>query len=829
MTVLNAKTKCMKKYLLVSVLLLLMVTAFSQPKAKQKNKPPTQSEMNKMMEDAMKGMSGEEKAEMRKMMKGVMPALQENNNTIADYPEFTSNKQLVPKKDPGRVAALSTKKLLQSDIAAYTSSLFNKIITKGDASEIALVKKIIAQNPKANAIGGAAVLCMLQGHPQAAMALSMKAVLADPSNANWQNNMASLLTQYGYPEHAIPVLQKLKAQFPRNSTVLNNLGHAWLGLGETDSAETNIKRAGGLNPNHPEAKQTEGVIEEIDGNTDKATDDYIKAMENSPNPFTEMLINNSSGQSKLSKIDFEKLKRSITIYEYFPKDWMPEVPLLSCHVDGYVNDYATIKGYEKMTNRLTEKLELMTNELSREVENLADKGEAEFVKTMHKETMKGLSFMSKPAVSVLSLLMNYKINWLLEFAEEVKDLEKLAAGYELEYKNATKDLRGEHKVTCPKYDAAANKYMQAVNPLIKKFYSEKAEEFRQWVNAYITWSWYVAGNPKNIVLIQSLGFVGSLETMYTSAMGQLAINGSCNVQRETAPKDITEPEIPNFTCPVVVRIPVGADWQQLSNAAKNFDNNSTGTRQNTNNPVPHSSIAFGADHNSIAQAGRDPFAKSANGSISPGMINDELTPLSKIPLDDLTPLPKIPLDDLTPLPKISPDDLTPLPDLRKSKLAKELLKKMMKADCKNVKDSKDILKEALERMMKGVKELEAYENLIEQIKSLESEIEQKENDAAKKEQLKKQIEKMQQETDKMDKYEEVQGSRKEMEKIMKEMDAMDDKKFMKEKFDKIMQSVDDMEAAPAILKGIQQNGLQPSISSGLQAPGTFTPVKGLFN
>ena len=56
-----------------------------------------------------------------------------------------------------------------------------------------------------------------------------------------------------------------------------------------------------------------------------------------------------------------------------------------------------------------------------------------------------------------------------------------------------------------------------------------------------------------------------------------------------------------------------------------------------------------------------------------------------------------------------------------------------------------------------------------------------------------------------------------------------DKKFMQEKFNKIMQAVDEMEAAPAILKSIQQNGLQPSISSGIQAPGTFTPVKGLFN
>jgi molecular chaperone GrpE (heat shock protein) len=108
------------------------------------------------------------------------------------------------------------------------------------------------------------------------------------------------------------------------------------------------------------------------------------------------------------------------------------------------------------------------------------------------------------------------------------------------------------------------------------------------------------------------------------------------------------------------------------------------------------------------------------------------------------------------------------------------------------------------------------------------EIEQKEADAQKKQQLKNQIQRMQQETDKLDTYDQVQASSKEIEKIIKEMDAMDDKKNMKDGFDKIMRAVDQMEATPSIAKDIQQNGLQASISSGVQVPGTFTPQKGLF-
>jgi len=230
-------------------------------------------------------------------------------------------------------------------------------------------------------------------------------------------------------------------------------------------------------------------------------------------------------------------------------------------------------------------------------------------------------------------------------------------------------------------------------------------------------------------------------------------------------------------------------------------------------------MAYGVGLTSIAEPGRDPFVKSANGSMTPGMINDdELTPLSKIEKDW----------SLTPLPNIPKDELTPLPDLRKSKLAKELLHKMMTADCNDIKTTKQNLKDQLDRMMKGVKELEAYEHVIEEIKRLENEIAQKETNQQKQEQFKSQMEKMMEEVNKMDKYEQIKNSQKRIEEIIKEMDIMDEKKIFKEQSKKIMSLIDEMENTPTVLKDIQQNGLQSTISSGLQAPGTFTPQKGLF-
>ena len=729
----------MKKYFFTLTILFAASIAFAQPgkkpAAKQKASPqkaPAQKEMDKMMEEEMKGMSEDEKTEMRKMMKTVMPSLQEHNDKIADYPEFTSNKQLVPKKDLARINFIPKKKLVQEDMAAYAATLFNKIITRGDAAEVALAKKIIVQNPKPNAIGGAAVLCMLQGHPQAAMALSIKAVQADPSNANWQNNMASLLTQYGYPEQAIPVLQKLKNQFPRNSTVLNNLGLAWLGLGETDSAMANIKRAGGLNPNHPEARETEGVIEEVNGNTDKATEDYIKAMENAISPFTEILIKNNNGQSKLDKIDFEKLKRSITIYEYFPKDWI-KIPILYDNVSAYENNMSIKNGYEKMFTQLKSTIDTMAEASSAEVAALLEDSVA-FVKTMMEENIKGVNMMSKPAGIVQNILQAYLNKWMADYTKQGG---QLMENMNTKHMEMTKSGNNDK---CPDFDKKNNEFLVYANPLIRNFYTKKIEEFRMWLNAFCTWSWYITGNPKNTILTNCIAWTAAITGMYEGAIhDQYAIEKSCVKQNGDAVTNIPVPAIPNFTCPAIVSIPVGADWQQLSNAAKNFDNNTSGAKQNAKNPVPNGSTAYGADGNTIAQAGRDPFTKTANGSITPGMINDnELTPLSKIPLDDLTPLQEIPLDDLT-----------PLPDLRKSKLAKDLLKKMMEGDCSKVKDQKQVLRE--------------------KIKQMADEMETGSEKAADKESLKQ------------------------------------------------------------TLQNVEKNGLQPSISSGIQAPGTFTPIKGLFN
>jgi len=825
-----AKITSMKKYLLTSGILLLAGFVFAQqPKRNQKEKEKSsQSQMNKAMEDAMKDMSEEEKTEMREMMRSVMPEMTEKKSTVADYPEFTSNKQLVPKKDVGRISSIPKKEITQVDMSLYARNLYNKIMVKGDAAEIAIIKKIIAQMPKANALGSAAILCMMQGHPQAAMALSMKAVQGDPANANWQNNMASLLTQYGYPETAIPILRKLQTEFTGNSTVLNNLAYAWLGLGETDSAKVFAGYAIRANSNHPDAKLCGGLMEELNGDPIKATEKYVEAMEDAVNPFTEQMIKNNNGQEKLENLDYEKIKRSITIYEFFPKDWI-KIPKLSDNVSGFETDRGIQNGFGKMIVNLQDKIDELKNASEVEFDALSDKGEDEFTKEMMKESMKGLNTMSMTAVNIMNVLQKHLVKMQAENIQK-----QLAFTEEIDKKRAEM-TRFEKNDKCPDYDRKNNEFMAYANPLIRQFHANQIEEFRTWINAFCTWIWYIAGNPKNTVMTMCLAWAASITEFYANAVhDQETFAKSCVKSSGDGVANIATPDIPNFACPVVVSIPVGAEWRQLSKSSKNFNNNSTGIKQNANNPVPNTSIAYGIG-NMIAQPGKAPFIKTANGNFSPSMINstdDELTPLSKIPLDELSPLSKLPKDeDLNPLPKIPLDDLAPLTDLKKSKLARELLKSMMSADCNKKKTPKKPRKfivgvgeleyeTPIIEFIVGVGELEYETPIIEFIVGVGKIIihpptSKESGSFGETIPLKS--------GDLNEVFTAEDGSTfvfgvGEIKLDEPKNKSVSDVITKDKKFIELKSNIDHY----------NNNGLQPSISSGLQAPGTFTPNKTLF-
>ncbi|MDO9257914.1 MAG: hypothetical protein Q7U54_20535 [Bacteroidales bacterium] len=673
------------KNILLLILMFSIGYAVAQTKPASRETKPSQSEIDKMMEDATKGMSAEEKAEIEKMMKGVMSEV--GTKPGSAVVPFTDNKKLVPVKDLNRINRIPKKVFTDADVNTNTAFLYSKLMAKISAPEKAIITGVLQQSPKGSVLMEAAIISFMQGHNEAAMGLALKAVQAEPKNANHQNNLAAILSQSGYPEKAIPYLKKISAQYPSNSTVLHNMGYAWLSLGQIDSAQRLFAYAAVRNPNNPETKLCRGVIEEIKGDPKKAADNYVESFEDVPNPFTEDLAKNVKADGQHGKMDFDKMKSRIVIYEYFKKDWIV-IPALSDNVSAYEKNSSIKNGYSKMFEELNAKLGSMAEASSAEIKDLADKGVVEFTETMMNESIKGINMMSKPAAYVQIILDTYVKEWIENYQKEGSALmEKINKAQMVMTKIEDNDK-------CPDTDRKNNEFLVYANPLIRKFNDKKNEEFRVWLNAFCTWRWYITGNPQNTVMTECIGWTAFLAGMYQSAIdNQYALEKACIDQKSDGALKITVPTIPNFTCPAVVTFPVGMDEMQLGSETTNFDNNDWDIKQAEGTTMPNVTLSMGVDKNDITEPGKygNPYVKTGNGSINASGINctesddNELMPLSKI-LDELASLPVIPSNELAPLNPAYLNNnkklgVTDYKKMRNAELARKLLKEMMKTKC----------------------------------------------------------------------------------------------------------------------------------------------------
>ena len=279
----------MKKYLFMSVMMLLMVASNAQTKTKPGEKPPTQQEMQDMMKEmqnAMDEMSEEDKKEMEKM--GVqMPDLNKIQQSVSGVSDadlqraFEDENRIVPKRNESRIAAIS-QKVNDATLADYLAAIQKKITeqlpadvkTTGD-----MVINFIQSNAKnSSETGNMANAFWIAGKPTLALFIMGKICSDDPRNTDNLNNYAAMLTMHNAQHLAIPILNNLNEKFPGNSTLLNNLGQAWFGLGEILKAEEYLDSAIRIYAYHPQANLTKATIEESRGNTAQAVEAIKKSI-----------------------------------------------------------------------------------------------------------------------------------------------------------------------------------------------------------------------------------------------------------------------------------------------------------------------------------------------------------------------------------------------------------------------------------------------------------------------------------------------------------------------------------------------------------------------
>ncbi len=326
----------MKNYLLSLILLLLTGAAFAQSKPKQKSaeKPPTQKEMNEMMNEmqkAMNEMSPEDKRMMDSM--GIkMPdikSIKKNVSGISDAQlkkAYEDENRIVPQKDAARINMALATTVSNGEMSAYIIKTHQAVLLKLTPAAKTKAATIYQQIKSLNrSVANAAVGLWMDGKPTLALYIMGEACKADPANAINLNNYASFLTMCGAEQIALPILNNLNKRYPKNSSILNNITQAWLGLGDIPRAEKYADSTIRIYAYHPQANMAKCLIEESKGNIPAAIAAAKKSIRK---------VYSTEKDNKLKKLGYDLNSDDINWDRPMPQDALglgkfnwPEYPL----------------------------------------------------------------------------------------------------------------------------------------------------------------------------------------------------------------------------------------------------------------------------------------------------------------------------------------------------------------------------------------------------------------------------------------------------------------------------------------------------------------------
>lgn len=326
----------MKRSLFLLFLMVASVIVFAQPakKKNEKEKPPTQKEMEDMMKEmqaAMDQMSPEDKKMMDSM--GIkMPntkSIQKNISGISDAQlkkAFDDENRIVPQKDAARISIALATTLNNATISGYINKTHVAVLEELSANAKSKALEVLQQaNKLKSSVANTAVGLWIDGKPTIALYLMGEACKDDPSNAVNLNNYAAFLTMAGAPQLSLPILMNLNNRYPKNSSILNNITQAWLGLGDISRAEKYADSTIRIYASHPQANMAKSVIEESKGNIPAAIAAAKMAISKSYSTEKE---------NRLKKLGYDLKDKDLDWDRPMPKDPMglgkfrwPEVPL----------------------------------------------------------------------------------------------------------------------------------------------------------------------------------------------------------------------------------------------------------------------------------------------------------------------------------------------------------------------------------------------------------------------------------------------------------------------------------------------------------------------
>lgn len=534
-------------FIVVSLLSISLTNVAQQP-------APSQSEINKMIEEAMKqqGMTEAQKTEMRKSM-------EQANELLKQIPEMNSMGNIgapeLPVIPPKQTATLSKIPVINSEteLTKYTAGLLGDCKKNISATIIKSVDDFFAAHQNNEVvINNAGAFLLLQQNPLASVYASVKSVSLKPAAFLLQNNLAVILIQTGYPEFAIPLLQYLLVKYPLPE-IYNNLAQCYLSLGDIVNAKKYFIFCIQKNPDHVAAHSAMALILSHEGNIAEATVHVKKALKNGYSESAEALMNKHK-----MKITYPDIKPVIA--EYFnPQKYKPVSPATS------VDDVEMTDMMRNSFNELYQNWQAKSLALS-EQEN--QKKEQENI-GQNMNRVRGYVFktpLSRKAKLITDLLRQDYYNffsrdpraeYMAVSKSLYKDLEaKMKAIDEQAWEGVAKD--------CERRKEVVNKYLLESAKNHEAYQNKTVFKHYDWINQNLQWMRFLLNGSEYrqqmyeliTEYFRTIDSYSDLQQIYPIPRNVAGICKNVKPQEDKGIEDSLTVE--EEDCPIKIEIPLGA-------------------------------------------------------------------------------------------------------------------------------------------------------------------------------------------------------------------------------------------------------------------------------
>jgi hypothetical protein len=224
---------------------------------------------------------------------------------------------------------------------------------------------------------------------------------------------------------------------------------------------------------------------------------------------------------------------------------------------------------------------------------------------------------------VYPAISRYLNTFLPNYIQERDSVEQHVNDRQKELDKALELIQMKHlekDAYCEAENEEKNKYLEEVNPVILKFYVKKQEEFRIWLNAFITYTLWDQRISMNVRLRDCWAYIRIFFSYHVFAVNSLRYE--CSSCRPPATEDsmlhMKSLKLPKIDCPVNINIPLGMDNLGYLNSNKDFNNNKYNIKKAGNGRSSNITVAIAASNSGIAEPGKDgqPYVKATEGNMS---------------------------------------------------------------------------------------------------------------------------------------------------------------------------------------------------------------------